>query len=111
VGKARTYITDLTHFLTKEGAIAPMTGAARRLAYFLGSVVVDATSLECEREQGKSLKCRRRPGRKACPGEIETDLEPETDEIVWWCTACGENGTISNWKGTLWDCTHDSKAQ
>jgi hypothetical protein len=106
VGKARTYMTDLTHILTKEGAIAPMSGAARRLAEFLGSVVVDATSLEFVHEQGKSVKCRRRPGRKPCSGKIETDLEPETDAIVWWCPACGENGTISNWKGTLWDCAH-----
>ena len=38
------------------------------------------------------------------------DFEPETDAIVWWCPACGENGTIRNWKGTLWDRANDSVA-
>jgi len=98
LGRARTYVIDLTHFLTKEGAIAPMPGPARRLAEFLGSVVVDATTMLSEHELGNPVKCRRRPGRKPCPGEIETDFEPETDAIVWWCPACGENGTIRTGK-------------
>jgi hypothetical protein len=61
-----------------------------------------------EQDVGERLKCRRRPGRKPCPGEIETDFEPDTDTIVWWCPVCGENGYITNWQGTLWDCATDS---
>jgi hypothetical protein len=108
VGRPRTFVTDLTHFLTEEGAIAPMPGPARRLAEFLGNVVIDATTLRTEQDVGERVKCRRRPGRKPCPGEIETDFELDTDTIVWWCPVCGENGYIRNWKGTLWDCATDS---
>jgi len=85
-----------------------MPGPARRLAEFLGNIVVDATTLPTEQNLGERVKCRRRPGRKPCPGEIETDFEVDTDTIVWWCPACGENGYIRNWKGTLWDCATDS---
>ena len=107
---ARTLVTDLTHFLTKEGAIAPMPGPARRLAEFLGKIVIDATTPPSEQFLGKRVKCTRRPGRKPCPGEIETDVDSETNTIVWWCPACGENGYIRNWQGTLWDRAKDSVA-
>ena len=110
MGRAGTYVTDLTHFLTKEGAIAPMPRPARRLAEFLGEVVVDATTVPSEEKLEERVKCRQRPGRKPCSGEIETDFELDTDTIVWWCPVCGENGYIRNWKGTLWDRTNDSMA-
>ena len=61
---ARTLVTDLTHFLTKEGAIAPMPGPARRLAEFLGKIVIDATTPPSEQFLGKRVKCTRRPGSK-----------------------------------------------
>ena len=104
MGRARTVVTDLTHFLTKEGAIAPMPVQARRLAEFLGDIVVAATMSNADPHR---VKCRRRPGRKPCPGEIETAFE-EDDRIVWWCPVCGENGYISHWQETLWDRTPDS---
>ena len=31
------------------------------------------------------------------------DLDPETEDVVWWCPVCRDNGYIRNWKGTLWD--------
>jgi len=37
-----TWITDLTHFLTKDGAAATMPGPARRLVEFLGKIGVHA---------------------------------------------------------------------
>lgn len=107
---ARTFVTDLTHFLTEGGAIASMSPPARRFAGYLGMIVVDATAFWTEQHTEQGVKCRCRPGRKPCSGIIETDFEPETDRIVWWCSECGENGFISNWKGTLWDRTADITA-
>lgn len=109
MGKAMTLVTDLTHFLTKEGAIAPMPEPATRLAEFLGSIVDDATTLPNEHNHWVRVKCRRRPGRKPCSGEIVTDFELENiDTIIWHCPVCDENGYIRNWQGTLWDRTTDS---
>jgi hypothetical protein len=39
---------------------------------------------------------------------IETDIDPETNTIEWWCPECGENGYIRNWAGTLWDRAQDA---
>lgn len=98
---------DLTHWLTEDGAIAPMPRPARRLAEYMGIIVAEATSFPTEQVSDQGVKCRCRPGRKPCSGTIETDFEPATDRIVWWCPECGENGFISNWKGTLWDGTRN----
>jgi hypothetical protein len=98
-----TWITDLTHFLDKEGRIAPERGPARRMAEFLTSIVSMASRPELVIPQKCRVQCRRHPGRKPCPGMIEVDLDPETEDVIWWCPVCGDNGYIRNWKGTVWD--------
>jgi len=104
-----TFVIDLTHFLTDEGAIAPVSGPARRFAEFLASLVVDASTLPSNDSTTTQVSCRRRPGRKRCAGKIETDLDPDTDAIIWFCPACGDNGIIRNWQGTLWDRSFDGE--
>lgn len=100
-----TWISDLRHFLDKDGAIAPKAGPAKRMADYLTRIVMDATTSLHSVSIDAVVRCRRRPGRRPCPGEIETDIDSETSQIVWWCPACGDNGYIRNWKGSLWDCT------
>ena len=106
-----TWVTDLTHFLTKEGEIAPKSGPARKLAEYLTKIVVDATTYPWEEPKCPPVKCRRRPGRKSCAGVIGTDIDPDTDAIMWWCPVCGDNGTITSWQESLWDRTTDMQLQ
>jgi hypothetical protein len=103
-----TWITDLTHFLDQNGRIEPMPGPARLLAEHFTSIVLMASHAEDARSPEYQVRCRRRPARKRCPGYIEADMDSETDEIMWWCPMCGDNGYIRNWKGTIWDLSHDS---
>ena len=109
--RAKTFVVDLTHWLTEDGAIAPMPRPGQRLAEYMGMIVADATGFLTEQYSEQGVKCRCRPGRKPCPGIIETDFEANTDRIVWWWPECGENGYVNNWKGTLWDRTTDRTAQ
>jgi len=98
---ADTWITDLTHFL-EDGRLPPqLPGPARRLAEHLGTIVAAVTGVEPDDPLG--VRCRRRPGRRPCPGEIEGYIEPESNAIRWMCLFCGDNGMISNWENTLWD--------
>ena len=108
--RPKTFVVDLRHWLTEDGAIASMPRPAQRLAEYMGMIVADATGFLSEQCSGEGVKCRCRPVRKPCSGIIETDFEPETDRIVWWCPECGETGFIDNWKGTLWDRTRDHTA-
>lgn len=96
-----TWITDLTHFLEDSRLHPNLPGPARRLATYLGSIVVAVTSAEPDDPLG--VRCRRRPGRRPCPGEIEGFIDPESNQIHWACLVCGDNGLIANWEHTMWN--------
>lgn len=98
-----TWIVDLTLFLDKEGAIASPKGPALKLAEHMVAIVAMASRPEIIHPPEYQVRCRRRPGRKPCIGVIETDLDPENEDIVWWCPVCQDNGMIRNWKGSMWD--------
>ena len=98
-----TWVTDLTHFLDEEGDIGPISGPARRLAEFFAAIVAMTSHPDPIPPPEYRVRCRRRPGRKPCSGMIESDLDFETEDIMWWCPVCGDNGYIHNWKGSLWD--------
>ena len=49
------------------------------------------------------IRCRRRPKRKPCRGEIHAFLNEDTGAIQWNCFICGDNGFIYDWKNTNWD--------
>lgn len=95
------YITDATHFLDAKGAIGPQRGPGRKLAEFLGRVIVAATLPSPIAEQ---------PDCRKCGGAISIAVS-STDDIEWQCCACPEAGRISNWRQTLWDMSTRGTAQ
>lgn len=105
-----TLITDLTHFLSPDGSIEPKDGPARQLADFLTKIIVAETALEQPPSETNVIRCRRRPNRKPCTGVIQTDIDLQTNQIVWWCPVCEEQGFISHWQGSLWDCTNNAQS-
>jgi len=98
-----TWITDLRHFLNDEGSLADMPRQALQLANYFGRIVKAVTSRN-RKTLVTGVKCRRRPGRRACPGEIIGFVdEQHASAIAWSCPVCKDNGLISGWKGTIWD--------
>ena len=98
------FIINLRHYLTEDGTIAPESAPARKFAEYLCSIVMYATSYPIDdgKRPASNIRCRRRPGRKPCPGEIKVGII-ETVEIAWWCPVCGDEGYISDWEGTMWE--------
>ena len=100
-----TWIVDITHYLDERGAIIPAPAPARRLAEHFAAIVGSVTCDPCQAAKGSVVPCRRRPGRKPCPGRIRAAITlDDRMDIVWDCSSCGDNGVISNWHGTIWDC-------
>jgi hypothetical protein len=102
---ADTWIVDATHFLDEDGNLGPTSGPALRLADYFGSIIAMATATGSDVAPVRAVTCRRRPGRKRCPGRIVAEVEVVRDAIEWYCTECGDCGLISGWRGTLWDLT------
>lgn len=103
---ADTWIIDITHFLDEDGRLVPTSGPALKLAEHIGSIIAMVSAEGSPLAALAKVRCRRRPGRRKCPGEIVAMLEMDTDAIVWQCPSCGDNGVISGWHDTLWDLSH-----
>ncbi len=100
---ANTWIVNLQHYLNQDGSIGIESSSGRRLAGHFAAIVQEASGDIDGEGRFPKVRCRRKPGRKPCAGEIESYIDPEDDAIVWRCPVCGDNGAIGGWAGTLWD--------
>ncbi len=94
------FVSDLRHFLDMPDD-AP--GPARKMAEQLGNVVRAATAAEAGAAWVSALPCRRRPGRRPCPGRIAVFRPDVSARIEWRCTSCGDEGVVSGWEGSYFD--------
>jgi hypothetical protein len=94
------FVSDLRHFLDLPDDVP---GPARKMAEQLGNVVRAATAAEAGTAWVSALPCRRRPGRRPCPGRIAVFRPDLPARIEWRCTCCGDEGVISGWEGTYFD--------
>lgn len=93
-------VTDLHHFL---GLPPDAPGPARRLADHLGNVVRAATAGDAGIAWETALPCRRRPGNRRCPGRMIVLRTESEAPIRWGCSACDDQGVISNWEDSPFD--------
>jgi len=94
-----TYVTDLTHFLDKNGrplADAPRT--LRKMASFFASIVEAGSSHPAGTQFRSMIRCRKRGAKSRL-----TITHGADGTIYWECPECGENGYISKWQGTHCD--------
>ena len=96
------WVTNLIHFLDEQGNV-PKQITVRRLVQYLGAIVASVTTEPVQPLCAVDLKCRRRPGRKSCPGTILAAFEAGANNITWHCSSCGDRGLIHHWQQTLWD--------
>lgn len=98
---ARRLVVDLRY---PEGPAARSPGAVLRLSMFLGAIVQAATSAPSGSPVRTALQCRHAGRRRdPCPGRIAAQRLDVPAEIHWRCTACGEDGVITGWRGSEWD--------
>ena len=96
-----TFITDMTHF---EGIPSGTSHEpARRIAQFFGAIVSAGSVSPADKLIESALFCRRRPGRRQCPGHLRIRRDSVSGIITWHCSWCDDQGEISNWEGTSWN--------
>jgi Flp pilus assembly protein TadD len=102
------YITDATDLASFLEPDVLLPASVIRFTEYLGSIIAGASLSPSPEWQTLKRKCRRRPGRKPCPGSIRVRIGEETPpEIDWDCPRCGESGIIRNWRGSEWDNSDD----
>ena len=93
-------VTDLNHFLDLS---EDTPGPARRPAGHLGNIVRAATAGDAGTAWESALPCRRRPDRHLCPGRMIVLRTEAGAPIRWQCSACDDEGLISNWEDSAFD--------
>jgi hypothetical protein len=89
------YVSELTHFLDKSGAIGPVKGPALAMAKFHVDVVAHASDAASNALPApRCFKCNK--------GAVEA-VRTHDDALVWVCPMCHTEGRISNWQGSLCD--------
>jgi hypothetical protein len=98
------YVIDARHCLDENGLVPDNIPApAKQFISFLGQIMEEASLNPPGEDIETSLKCRRRPSTKPCPGKILAIRGTDENPILWKCTYCGTGGQISKWRGTQWD--------
>ena len=104
----RPYITDATDLPSFLEPGEPLPASVIRFTEYLGSIIAGASHSPSSEWQTLKLKCRRRPGRRPCPGSIRARMGEESPpEILWHCPRCGERGILRNWRCSEWDDSND----
>lgn len=104
----KTWIIDIQHYGSDPVSLFELPAPARRLAEYFGSIIQAASIASPGVVVKTALSCRRRPGRRPCPGHIMVRLLEVPPEIEWQCSQCDDNGIIRNWAGTAWDLSEYS---
>jgi hypothetical protein len=96
------WVIDIRHLLdsTLSGPAIPRL---RLKVKKLGEIITYATSIESGIPVDYRPTCWRRPGRKACKGQLDVGLMPEGDQIRWRCPECGDEGLLTGFSGLIWD--------
>lgn len=96
------WITDMRHFLDDNG-MPVVSGPPGRVASYLGGIVLALGKAPFDELVVTGIPCRRRPGRRPCPGHICAIKRTNPRRIEWICPQCKDEGVIYNWEGTYWD--------
>lgn len=94
------FVSDLRHFLDLPEDVP---GPARRMAEHLSLIVRAGTAGVAESPWISALPCRRRPGRRPCPGRLALLRTNVAASIRWECPVCADEGVISGWEGSPFD--------
>ena len=96
------YLIDARHFLNGKGDIGPERGPGRKMADFVTTVVAHESDFDRPGTLGPvCFKCRKSP--------VDTVMT-DNEVILWRCTLCSTEGSVSNWQGTFWDLSQGRPA-
>ena len=92
--KPRKLDFDVKKYLDQIVYKPGLPGPLVKFSKFLEAIIHSAIITECGYTYETPLQCRKKPGRKQCPGKILIYMETEESDILWKCPICGDGGNI-----------------
>jgi len=105
-----TWVTDITDLFPSDGRFAEVPEPARRLGAYLAAIAGAGSLAPSGETVQTALRCRRRPGHRACVGYLDVLRLDVPAHIHWRCTSCDDKGLIHGWQGSLWDLSRAREA-
>lgn len=93
---------DFKQFLDEKGEVLALTEQAKTVFNFLSKIVLSVSENIEQPLIDVDLNCNTRGTELSCEGSIEASCI-DMNKIEWHCDTCEASGTISNWKGSMWD--------
>jgi hypothetical protein len=100
IARMSTWITDLGHLPPVDAPQGPVAAAKR--ARFIREVVEAATSRREAAPWRSAVRCMGRVGRRACGARVDVG-QVVVGHVVWSCVACGDQGDVAGFAGTVHD--------
>lgn len=89
------HVTDIRSFLNEKGALIE-NNSIHTFTEFIGSLILASTLKEPNVLNPLCFHC----------GHHVTSVIAHTEQIVWQCNSCTEEGIIDRWHNTLWDMSN-----
>jgi len=96
------WVINIQHWLDETKTVAAVPQLKSKVKK-LTEIITYATSVASGISTNEVPKCRQRPKRKPCKGNLDIFLEKATNQIRWHCNICGDEGVVSGWEGLIWD--------
>ena len=96
------WVIDIRHLLD-DTLSGPGIPRLKFKVQKLAEIITFATAVEAGISIDAKPRCWRKPKRKPCAGELEINLNPDTEQIHWVCPDCRDEGVMTGWRGLIWD--------
>lgn len=73
----------------------------RAKSRFLARLVLEGSALAPGEHASLELRCRQRPDRRPCRGELHATRSEAGDALEWRCTRCEASGRVTRWSATF----------
>lgn len=98
-------VVDIRHLLD-ESLTGPELPTLKFKVQKLTEIITYATAKQAGVSVDVLPRCWREPKRMPCVGELQTSINPDTNEIHWRCPDCGDEGVVTGWSGLIWDMSN-----
>lgn len=91
---------DLCYYLENRKSVPDMTENEKDFLQHLCNLVAGVSSQYLVSQKGVVMDC----SSEHCDGSVQVKIDPDSSNIQWHCDRCHEEGEITNWGKSFYNC-------